>query len=1081
MPIVFAQQRIISGKVTMAEDGLGLPGATVVAKGTTIGTTTDANGVFKLEIPTTTDTIIFAFVGLETQKIALTTSAVYDLSMQQKAKLLEGIVVTALGISREKKSLGYATQEIKGDMVSTVKSDNFVNGLSGKVSGVQVKKTTNMGGSTNIVLRGSKSLTGENQVLFVVDGIPISNSNSNSTDQQSGGLGYDFGNAASDINPDDIESINVLKGSAATALYGSRAAGGVVMIVTKKGAKSKDGAKRPIGITFSSGVTMGFIDKSTFPKYQQDYGAGYGYYYDNVDGSEGGQWYMRDINGDGINEQCALTSEDASYGAAFNPNLNVYQWDAFDPESPNYRKATPWVAAKNGPITFFDHPVTYNNSISLENANDNGSYRFSYSNFNQKGLMPNSKLVKDNVLMNGSWKVNDKLTASGSANFIKTTGTGRNSTGYSDNIMGSFRQWYQTNVDIKQLEDAYNATGRNVTWNYADPTDLQPIFWDNYYWTRFENYENDGRNRFLGNIALNYKVNSWIDVMGRASTDSYNERQEERRAVGSIPSQFGIGSGSDGSGGRSDQGSGYLRRDITFSENNYDLMVNMNRDIRKDLNLKGVVGSNVRRTNYNRIVSSTNGGLGIANLYSLQNSVDPLPYPKEVDSKIGVNGLFASASLGYKNTYYIDLTARRDHSSTLPVGKNIYYYPSVAGSMIFSNLLPKFKNLSFGKIRLNYAQVGNSAGFDQLTDRYSMYTPFNSPVSSVASVKRNPNLKPEKTNSIESGLEMFFFNRRIGFDIAVYKTNTSDQILPLATSTSTGYSTMIINAGEIENKGLEASLIITPIKKTNFKWECTLNWSKNYNKVVSLLEGLDNLQLGSYQGGVTINAMVGQPYGVLYGTDYVYLNGKKVVDADGYYLQTATSDNVIGNVNPDWNGGIYNSFTYKNWSFGFLIDMQKGGDIYSLDMAYGLSTGLYEETSYINDKGMPVRNTLADGGGFINEGVYADGTPNTTRVDASEFGAFGSDYNPNKAFIYDASYVKLREISLSYIMPKAMLEKTFIKGLTLSIVGSNVWIIFKNLPYADPESGLGAGNLQGYSTGSLPSTRDFGFNMKFNF
>ncbi|MCX6252727.1 MAG: SusC/RagA family TonB-linked outer membrane protein [Bacteroidetes bacterium] len=1085
-------QRTISGKVISAEDKSPIPGATVIVKGTTIGIITDADGNFKLTVPKDKKFILVSYVGMRTIEIELTEASEYNFALEASVHQLESVVVTALGIPREKKSLGYATQEVKGDQISTIKSDNFVNSLSGKVSGVQVKKTTNIGGSTNILLRGSKSLTGDNQALFVIDGVPVSNAITNTTAQQQDGVGYDFGNAASDINADDIESVNVLKGAAATALYGSRAANGVIMITTKKGTGATNLVKKGIGVTLSTGVTVGWVDKSTFPTYQEKYGGGYGHYY----AGPGNYWYMRDLNGDGVDEQCVVTSEDASYGAPFDGSL-VYQWDAVDKRSPNYLKATPWVAAKNGPITFFKNPTTYNTSLSIDNTYTSGSYRLSYTNYKQDGLVPNSSLKKDNFMLNGSWKVTDRLTATGSGSYSTQKGTGRNSTGYNDNIMGSFRQWMQTNVDIQEQKDAFFSTRDNMTWNWADPTVETPIFWDNYYWTRYMNYETDKRNRFIGNMSLNYKVASWLDIFGRISADAYNELQEERRAIGSIATTFGIGSGADGSLTRSDQGSGYLRRDIAFSEYNYDLMANFNKDLSKSFNLKGVIGLNVRRTNYDRIISSTNGGLSVPEIYSLQNSVGPLPLSKELASKVGVDGLYASASLGFKSLIYVDATVRRDHSSTLPVNHSVYYYPSIAGSFVFSNLkgIKDSKWLSFGKLRVNYAQVGNGASFDQLTDNYVIVTPMNSPITSVAGTKKNADLKPERTNSLEGGIEMSFFGRRVGFDVAIYKTNTVDQILPLAISTSTGYNFKNINAGEIENKGIELSLTGTPVKSNNFSWNITVNWSKNWNKVVSLLEGVENLQLGSFQGGVTINARVGQPYGVICGTDYTYLNGKRVINATtGRYVVSFTSNNVLGNVNPDWNGGMLNTFTYKNLSLGFLIDVQKGGDIFSLDMSYGLATGLYPETAVTNDLGNPVRDPItwldpldhtkgygSNCGGYINAGVNPDGTTNTTRVSAANYGTFGYLRNPNKAFVYDATYVKLREITLSYNLPSKWLKKCFITGITVTAVASNPWIIYKNLPYADPESGLGAGNLQGYSTGSLPSTRDFGFNLKLTF
>jgi TonB-linked SusC/RagA family outer membrane protein len=1085
--IVNAQGLKISGTVTNAKDGSPIPGVSVVVKeNATIGTATNIDGYYEITVPSSSTAIVFSSVGMKTLVASINGRSLVDVALEEEFHQMDEVVVTALGISRERKSLGYSVQEVQGDDVNQVRTDNFVNSLSGKVSGVQVRRTTNMGGSTNITIRGNSSLTGNNQALFVVDGVPISNLNTNSRSQEQAGVGYDYGNAASDINPDDIESISVLKGAAASALYGSRAANGVIMITTKKGSKKDNG----IGVTINSGITIGSIDKSTFPTYQEEYGGGYGAYYDDPSGFF---WY-EDITGDGNPDLITPMTEDASYGAPFDKTQLVYQWDAFDSESPNYMTATPWVAAENGPITFFETPIVYSNSIAIDNSFDKGNYRLSYTNYDESGILPNSELKRNSFLMNMSYEITDKLTTSGSANFIQTDALGRNSTGYNDNIMGSMRQWWQVNTDIQDQKDAYFATKRNTTWNYAATDNSSPIYWDNPYWTRYENYESDKRNRFVGNMALNYELTDWLEVYGRVSVDTYNELQEERRNVGSVATTFGIGEGSDGSISRPDQTSGYQRKDITFSEYNYDLMFKYNKDLTDELNVSGVVGTNVRRTNLDWALSATNGGIGVPRLYSLQNSLSPVPYPKEAAEKIGVNGIYGSVSVGYNRYLFVDATLRRDHSSTLPEKHSIFYYPSITGSVIFSEFL-SFDWLSFGKLRLNYAEVGNSAGFDQILDTYNVYAGLGGGITSVSGTKKNPDLRPEKSKSLEGGLEMYFLNRRVGFDLGLYKVNTVDQILPVKVTSATGYNFKVINAGEIENKGVEFSLNATPVSQKDFSWNISINYAKNTNEVISLTEGLDNLQLADFQGGVTLNAMVGQPYGVIYGTDYTYLNGEKLVDeSNGQYIKTGTSDNVIGNMNPDWTGGISNKFTYKNLSFSFLIDVQKGGDIFSLDMYYGLATGLYDETSYINDLGNLVRNPItyvnddplqgyaSNSGGFINDGVNEDGTLNETRIRADRYGAFGYRRGlPDKAFVYDASYVKLREVTLTYTIPERLFNNLFLTGASLSFVGSNLWIIHKNLPYADPESGLGSGNIQGYSTGSLPTTRNYGFNIKLQF
>lgn len=1073
MQIVFAQEITVNGTVT-DQAGMPLPGVNVNVKGSTTGTQTDIDGNFKISAKQG-EKLLFTFLGMKTQE--MNAAAKMKIKMADDSVQLEGVVVTALGITREKKSLGYATQEVKGESVAAVKSDNFINALSGKVSGVQIKRTTNFGGSTNIVVRGNKSLTGNNQALFVIDGVPISNNNFNTRSQEQTGNGYDYGNAATDINPEDIESVNVLKGAAASALYGSRAGNGVVIITTKKGNKKN---KNNFSVTVNSGITTGFIDKSTFVKYQDQYGGGYGPYY----GPDQSTYldYI-DINGDGNLDPVTPLTEDASYGQAFDPNLLVYQWDAFYPESPNYMKKTPWVNAQNGPITFFEKPKIYTNSVSIDKSIENGYIRIGATNLDQSGLLPNSNLKRNTFTLSSSILINEKLTVTGFASYIKTNTIGRNNTGYNDNIAGNFRQWWQTNVDLKALKDAYNRTGRNVTWNPNSYDNPAAIYWDNPYFQRFENYQSDERNRIIANASLDYKINSWLDIYGRISVDRYDDLQEERRAVGSVATDFGIGTGGgDGSTLRNPAGSGYSRKNIAFGEYNYDMMLNFNKDLTPKINLKGVVGSNIRRSHLNSIWAATNGGLSIPGLYSLQNSANPMLAPIERNESIAVDGIYANASLGYDNFLFLEGSYRRDQSSTLPSSNNKYYYPSVSTSFVFSELIKK-EWLSFGKIRLNYAEVGNSPGFDRVLDTYAVNTAFGASSASVKNTKNNPNLKAETTKSYEAGLELSFLKKRVNLDLSLYKSNSIDQIVPLRVTSATGYLFELVNAGEIENRGIELSLNTTPVKLKDFSWDFNLNWSRNRNEVISLPYGIKTLQLGSFQGGVTINAVVGQPYGVIYGTDYTYLNGQRVVDpSNGQYIKTDTSDNVIGNSNPDWIGGLYNKLTYKNISVDFLIDIQKGGDIFSLDRYYGLATGLYSDTAFINDLGNPVRNSLADGGGFINQGVNPDGSINTTRIRADRYGAFGYRRGlPDRAFVYDASYVKLRQASITYSLPEKILKHTFINNVTFSLIGTNLWIIHKNLPDADPESGLGAGNLQGYSTGSLPSTRDISFNVKLQF
>ena len=1098
--VLLAQTRVITGTVTSLVEGEGtLPAVTVLVKGTAVATSTDASGKYSLGVPANATTLVFTFIGMKPQEVAIEGRTVINVIMESELVGLDEVVVTALGISREKKSLGYATQEVRGDVISNVKTSNFMNNLSGKVSGVQIQRNQNMGGSTNVIVRGSKSLINSNQVLYVVDGVPINNNIGKYTDvgvtssQAATGAGYDYGNAAADIDPESIESINVLKGSAATALYGSRASAGVIMITTKRGKILAEGEKAPIGVSLSSGFTISSIDKSTFPTYQDQYGAGYGY-------GDPPAFAYRTSSGslttsDPVNDPLVRwlqTQEDASFGPKFD-GLPIWGWYSVDPESPWYKQSKPYEYTKNGPITFFEKPMTYTNTVAIDKATDFSSLRFSYTNYNTQGLLPNSSLKRNNVMLNGQWNVNKRLTVTGTANYILQKGKGRNATGYNGNITTNFRQWQQTNLDFMDLKTVYDLTGRNLTWNYNSSLNY-PIFTNNPYWDAYQNYETDSRNRFIGNASVNYKVTNWLDVFGRISADSYYELQEERRAVGSVAMRFGLANVPD----RVE--SGYIRRDNTFSEYNFDLMMRFKKSLGSSFSLNGVLGFNERRTNNSYFSNATNGGLLVPGVYSLQNTKSPLPLPLEVNQIVGVRSYYASLSLGFMDLLFLDGTFRQDYASTLPIDNNKYSYPSITGAFLFSNLV-NADWLSLGKLRLNYAQVGNLAGFDQLFDVYLANSPMNGANNQLSPSKKNPNLKNERTNSIEAGLEMAFFKSRLGFDLALYDTRSLDQIIPLTVSQTTGFQNLMVNAGEIQNKGIEVTLSATPLAVGDFRWDVAANWSRNRNEVISLYPGITNLRLNSVnlQGGVTVNAEVGRPYGEIKGKDFTYdANGKIIVNATtGRPVLTSSAAIPIGNFTPDWTGGINNSFSYKNLSFSFLVDMQKGGDIWSLDMYYGMYAGLYPETVIINDLGNPVRNPLVyvdednpslgyapTSGGYIIEGVnIVNGVsvPNKTRVDATNADAFGAGLMPHKAFIYDAGFVKLREVVFTYNIPSAFLSKTFIKGVSVSAIGSNLWIIRKNLPYADPESGMTAGNIQGYSTGSLPTTRDFSFNLKLNF
>ncbi|SHG53019.1 SusC/RagA family TonB-linked outer membrane protein [Chryseobacterium vrystaatense] len=969
-----------------------------------------------------------------------------------RTKEIEGVVVTALGIKREKKSLGYASQEIKASALSdgTTNTGNIASQLSGKVAGLNVTTSNNFGGSSNLLIRGIKSLSGGNP-LIVIDGSPVNNTYTQEKN-------VDYGNALSDINQEDIESINVLKGAAASALYGERGLNGVIVITTKNGKGKEDGSW---GVTFSSSMQVGFIDKSTFPEYQTRYGAGYSQKF----GTQAA---------DGVNN--TNFGADASWGPKFDPNLLVYQWDSFDPTSPNYRKATPWVAAKNGPIEFFENPTTFTNTITLEKGQKGKNISFTYDNMMSDGLMPNSHINKNNFSLKINYDLTPKLHSSFYSTMTLQETKGRSITGYSDNTVTGFRQWWQANVDVNDLERAYfanvnpdiaSATNNygNVTWSRKSAGDGRPAYWNNPYFQAYQNYTSDKRYRNFTYAQVTYDLLDNISVTGKVSYDRSNLIAENRLAVGSLPQNFGQSNNSISSG--------YARRDVLRSETNYDLMANYKFNITDNINVSGVLGGNIRRNYFNSAYASTEGGLIVAGIYALSNSRKSPLASDENEFTTQTNSGYVTASLDFYKMFYLDGTWRVDQSSTLPAGNNVYNYPSITGAVIMSEILNTKNWMNFWKLRANYAEVGGTADPYQLANNYRS-AGILSGVGIYNSIlnQSNPNLKPQRSKEFEIGTEAHFLKDRITVDFAYYKTKTVDQIITLPVSSGTGYIGKVINAGRVDNTGYEVQLGLVPIKSKDFTWNIDVNWSTNKNQVVSLYPGITNLLLNSFQGGVSLNARVGEAWGTLVGSDYTYLNGEKVINPNtGKYLQN--SNQILGNTTPDWIGGIRNSIKYKGFSLSFLIDMRKGGDIFSTDMYYGLSSGLYKETAIGDYRDKNV----------VLQGVLPNGLPNTIALSQFDNGhSTGYKTQPPGEFIYDGSFVKLREASIGYMLPKSVLAGTKIYDAKISIVGRNLWIIHKNLPYADPEAVVGGGlNSYGWSIGSMPTTRDLGVNVTFKF
>ena len=1099
----FAIAQSVSGVVSEAGSGEPLPGVAVAVKGTNaLPVVTDFDGKFTVSAAQGA-TLVFSSMNMETKEVAVT-SDFLQVSMNATSTNLDEVVVTALGISREKKSLGYATQEVDGSAVSTVKDANFVNSLSGKVAGVNIRSTGTLGGSSNVVMRGYKSLTGNNQALFVVDGVPISNATGNSSNVASGRGGYDFGNAAMDINPEDIENISVLKGAAATALYGARAANGVVLITTKSGKAA--GAKKTLGVTASTGMTIGSVNKSTWVRHQQSYGPGYGPFYgpDEINGYfTDARAEVHDVNGDGVDDIVLPMGEDASWGLEVDPALDVYTWESIHPSSPLYGQTVKHTAAGEGadPFSFWQQSITRNNNVAIDGGSENTSFRLSATDFTQTGIVPNSSINRSNVSFSGRFNASDKLTVSAKANYVKQDGKGRYGTGYdSRNPNQSFRQWFNVLTNMEHQKNYYMDTKQNITWNpygYGASAPYKPHYFDNFYWTAYENYATDTRNRIIGNVMAEYQINDWLKLTGRMSADTYSELREERIAVGSVDV------------------SKYTRNNRNFTERNNDLFLNWNKYFgdNGDLSFAGMLGYNSRRTSFSSISAGTNGGLVVPGVYALSNSVSAPAAPGETEYMIGVDGMFGQMSFGYKNFLYVDVTGRRDVSSTLPAESNSFFYPSATLSLIFSELVD-VDGLDFGKLRVNYASVGSDAPAQALVDAYGIGTPFNGvTLASAPSTQRNAGLLPENTVSTEAGLEMKFFKNRAGLDLSVYQSSTYNQILPAQVSTATGTYYKYVNAGQLDNKGVELSAYFTPVKTDDFQWDVNVNWARNRNKVVSLFGDSETLLLAGVQGGINITARVGEAYGNIEGTSFLRDdNGAPVVyewtsswRGGARYVNNGLA--TIGNIQADWFGGINNSFSYKNITLSALIDAQMGGNFFSLDTWYGYGTGVYDFQAGTNANGNQIREYVENGGGMTWADVQASNPHIETPIlwdgatvdgDGNPVGSGSPDANlmmymngygntlgwalaPNELHVYDASFVKLREVALTYQVPTSQLGDLPVAGVDVSLIGRNLAILYKNTPYSDPEAGLSAGNVQGYQSGAYPTLREVGLNLRVKF
>ena len=1059
-----AQVTTVRGIVTTEEDGEPVIGASVIVKGTALGTVTDVNGRFELSgLSPSATRLLISYISLMAKEVAIAPQV--SVTLKSDTHLLDEVVVTALGISREKKALGYTAQEVKQDALVQGKDNNLLNSLSGKIAGVRITNTQGDVGSSRIVIRGETSIAGENQPLFIVDGIPVDNSQLNARSS-----GRDFKNAIADLNPEDIKTLTVLKGPNAAALYGARAAHGAIVITTKGGDKRQKG----IGITLHSSTQVSFV--ATLPEFQNLFGQGAGGRFSYVDGKGAG------VN-DGVDE---------SWGPRLDIGLLIPQFDS-PLDADGNRVATPWVSHPNNVRDYFRMGISTNNGISIARGDDKYQFRVGYNYEKQVSIVPDAGTNKTNISLNTDYHLAKWIVVGATANYIVYTApslpgsaTPSGSNVRSNSPMLQFL-WFGRQVDTNSLKADYT---RN--WNSS--------YYDNPFWSASYNTQSQERHRLIGDLHAEFRLTDGLNVRFRTSTDWYNDRRKSKVKWGSAGAGSPYGS--------------YAEDAYTVKENNTEVLATYIKQLNKNWGIDALLGFNVRNKQYENNYQAA-PRLAVADLYTLTNSRDPLTSSNDF-YRLRQYGLYGSIQLDYRRWAFLNITGRNDWSSTLPVDNNSYFYPSVTASVLLSEAFGwRSKAVNYLKIRGGWSQVGADANPYQLATVFTSETAFNgNPLQSSSTIGMNPNLKPEKTSSIEAGFEAAFWDNRLYLDFTYYKTDSRNQILKLATTAASGYTSQVRNAGHIRNRGYEIQLGAVPIQTSKgFRWNLDLNYGANSSKVVKLDdEGLiTSYQL--YSSGIQILASVGEAYGTLFGTSYVRdANGNVVVDANGL-PKISTTNKTLGKFTPDWTGGISNTFSYRSLSLSFLIDASVGGSIFSNTNKTGKYTGVLANTLsgrdaehgglwyYTAAMGNNVRlpespsySVSSDGlyyaqvngqstrvyqDGIMVEGVTESGSKNEEVVSAEKY--YHRIYSIAEANVYDASYVKLREVALSYRLPRLWTQKLHLQEASVTLTGRNLWTIYKSVPNIDPESALTTGNAQGVEAYSLPTTRSFGVNLSVKF
>jgi TonB-linked SusC/RagA family outer membrane protein len=1022
-----AQTGTVSGKVTSGGDGSALPGVNVLVKGTTTGTSTDSDGNYKIEAGSGA-TLVFSFIGFAQQEVTVGTQTEVNVVLAEDLTQLGEIVVTALGIERDKKALTYSAQVIATDDFSEARSLNVANSLSGKVAGLSFSTTGNgVGSSSRITIRGNRSLTGNNQPLFVLDGVPMDNNVASTPSADIGGT-TSF-NGISSINPEDIASISVLKGPSAAALYGSRASNGVIIITTKKGSSDQKA-----NISVSSNLM--FSKAYNLLNLQDQYGQGNGGVYDPTSRSSWGP---------------EMTGQEVpAWQLSFNPDYAGPATYALTPQPDNGMK-------------FFQTGYNWAKTISASMGNQNTRGYFSYTNTTSQGIVTGNELKRHNVNVRLTSDLSSKLKLDVKANYIDQEIDNALNTG--EGSIGEGAYTMPRSMPVNQYKEyQYIDPAGQIRYNWPTPNSIGGVM-ENPSWLAHRNLRTDEQNRFIGMASLKYNFTDELSLLVRSGLDQSSLSTDISRYASISVIANDVGSYSQSRGTTRELNSDFL---LSYDKKFGDFSVNVNAGGNKLVQTRSTLG--------------VGGQLSKRNFFAINNLASSTPTPDHYDKR--VHSLYSSAQLGYKDYLFLDVTARNDWSSTLPASNRSYFYPSVGLSGVLTDIFNvESEVLSYLKARASYASVGNDTDPYRLSQQL-FYFGNDGGVVQSSTIRNNPTLKPEISNSSEFGIDARFLTNRIGLDVTLYKTETENQIFTINVPESSGSATEVVNGGSVRNTGIEVVLNAGIIEGSDFNWDVTLNYTSYKTKVLSIMKGRDELSIrtGSERLAQTI-IKEGGDYGDL------YIRGFNRTD-DGQILVDGTTglpeftpgfDINAGNFNPDWLGGLQNRLSYKNFSLSFLIDARIGGKVVSYTQSRLAGIGASDIT--LNGR---------TGDGFVVDGVVAtrdtDGniistTPNTTSITAESYWTQVASRDPRSAedFVFSATNVRLRELVLGYSLPKSILGNGPISGVTFSIVGRNLFFIVNKAKYFDPEQGVGVGNLQGVESFNIPTTRDIGFNVKVNF